>query len=113
MKEDVTKKSTEQLYGNKSRMTENLSNPLNKLNIHSKQIENNMTPPKPSKTALCSCQQSCCPITNQENNIKCLLRICHTEWVIMGILVIMILTRLIINLEEDDWVWFMVYIIIK
>jgi hypothetical protein len=67
-----------------------------------------MTPPSLSQTDFFSCPDSCHPLTIQDHNISFLLHICYIEWVIMIIVIIMILTRLITNLEDEEWVWFMI-----
>ena len=67
-----------------------------------------MTPPSLRQTDFCSCPDSCHQLTIQDNKISFVLHICYTEWMIMVILVIMILARLITNLEDEEWVWFMI-----
>jgi hypothetical protein len=57
---------------------------------------------------LCSCPESCCPSKQEDTNLKFLLRVCYTEWVIMGIITIMIMAKLT-YLEDKEWVWFMMY----
>ena len=57
---------------------------------------------------LCSCHESCYPSAKEETNHVFLLRVCYTEWVIMGILTIMIMAKLT-DLEDKEFVWFMIY----
>merc|ERR1712142_984093 len=59
-------------------------------------------------TEECVCPESCCP-SNPKDGIKYLLRICYTEWVIMAILATMIKIRMTTYLEEDDWMWYVIY----
>ena len=56
----------------------------------------------------CACQESCCP-SSPKDEIKYLLRICYTEWVIMAILATMLDIRMTTYLDDDDWMWYVIY----
>merc|ERR1719431_9863 len=58
----------------------------------------------------CSCSEACCPSSKQsDKDIKNLLRVCYSEWVIMGILATMIMLKMETYLDDEEWVWYMIF----
>merc|ERR1719431_1158576 len=58
----------------------------------------------------CSCSEACCPSSKQsDKDIKNLLRVCYSEWVIMGILATMIMLKMETYLDDEEWVGYMIY----
>jgi len=63
---------------------------------------------KPDINENCSCPETCCPSSKEsDNDIKNLLRVCYSEWIIMGILAMMIMMKMETYLDDDEWVWYM------
>jgi len=57
-----------------------------------------------------SCSETCCPSSKQsDNDIKNLLRVCYTEWVVMGILATMIMLKMETYLDDEEWMWYTIY----
>jgi len=64
---------------------------------------------KPDINENCSCPETCCPSSKEsDNDIKNLLRVCYSEWIIMGILAMMIMMKMETYLDDDEWVWYMI-----
>jgi len=64
---------------------------------------------KPEINEICSCPETCCPSSKEsDNDIKNLLRVCYSEWIIMGILAMMIMMKMETYLDDDEWVWYMI-----
>merc|ERR1739844_749535 len=58
----------------------------------------------------CSCSETCCPSSKKsDDDIKNLLRVCYSEWVIMGILATMIMLKMETYLDDEEWVGYMIY----
>jgi len=58
----------------------------------------------------CSCSETCCPSSKKsDGDIKNLLRVCYTEWVIMAILATMIMMKMETYLDDEEWMWFIIY----
>ena len=58
----------------------------------------------------CSCPETYCPSFKKgEDDIKNLLRVCYTEWVIMGILTTVIMMKMETYLNDNEWMSYMVY----
>jgi len=66
-----------------------------------------------AKTEMCSCPDSCCPSTKEEEKgIKWLLRIMFTEWVIMVVLAGILIAKManMTYLEDEDRTFYFIYI---
>jgi len=64
---------------------------------------------KPVINENCSCLETCCPSSKEsDNDIKNLLRVCFSEWIVMGILAMMIMMKMETYLNDDEWVWYMI-----
>jgi len=60
----------------------------------------------------CSCSETCCPSSSKksDDDIKNLLRVCYTEWVVMGILGAMIMLKMENFLDDEEVMrWYMIY----
>jgi len=65
---------------------------------------------KPEIKENCSCPETCCPSSKKsDDDIKNLLRVCYTEWIIMGVLSMMIMMKMETYLDDDEWMWYMIY----
>jgi len=65
---------------------------------------------KPEIHENCSCSEKCCPSSKEsDGDIKNLLRVCYTEWVVMAILATMIMLKMETYLDEEEWMWYMIY----